>query len=1151
MGTRDVVVVARNAASPYEVIDVRWEATTTSAVTLDFSAAPSASSVRVGVYAAVAGSTINTTLASQTDVTLTSSANGDFLRYNGSVWVNDAVNLSTDTIGDYVSSLVAGTGITLSNNSGEGSSPTIAVTTNTYDAYGAASSAQSAAQTFATNLVANVATAFEVAGDSGTSKTITSGSDTLSILGGVALTSVTSNTDTITLNLDNTAVTAATYGNANTAATFTVDAQGRLTAASQNAISILASQVSDFTANTRAQISVGGDLAYNSTTGVISFTNDAGDIESVTAGTGLTGGGTSGAVTIDLASTAVTAGNYGSSSSVGTFTVDAQGRLTAASNSSISITASQVTDLTKSSVGLGNVDNTSDANKPVSTATQTALDLKANLASPALTGTPTAPTAASNTNTTQVATTAYVQGEISELLNGAGPAYDTLKELQDILVADEGTVTTLTTLVGTKAPLASPALTGTPTAPTAAALTNTTQIATTEFVTAAVSAGVNSVAIDSLDDIADVTITTPSSGQFLKWNGTAWVNDAIDLGTDTTGSYVTSLVAGTGITLTNNSGEGSTPTVAVTTNTFDAYGAAATAATDAGTALSTHEADTTNIHGIADTSILITTTGTQTLTNKTITSPAGLVKGDVGLGNVDNTADTAKPVSTAQQTALDLKAPLASPTFTGTVTLPDNTVALGTKTTGDYVQSLVAGTGVTLTNNSGETATPTIAIGQAVGTGASVTFAEITTTGNIVVGGDLTVSGNTTTVNTEQLNVEDNIITLNSGVTGAPTLNSGIEVNRGTSTDVAILWNETSDKWTFTNDGTNYANLGDVTAAALIAAAGGDGTNGQALTTNGSGVLDFTTIIGTTEASIISAVGADGANGSVLMTNGAGDLTFTTLTAAKISDFTANTRAQISVSGDLAYNSSTGVISFTNDAGDIESVTAGTGLTGGGTSGAVTLDLASTAVTAGSYGSSSSVGTFTVDAQGRLTAASNSSISITASQVSDFTEAAQDAVEGAITAGTGITKAYNDGANTISLSIGQDVATSAAVTFGSVATGAITLDSGTGELNTSTQVVNVNTVTTVDSFDKTVYRTAKYLVQVTQGSKYTTSEVLLAHDGTTSYLSEYAVIELGGTVIPLTVSTSISAGNVLLRVTITDAASTNATVKVARTLIAV
>lgn len=65
--------------------------------------------------------------------------------------------------------------------------------------------------------------------------------------------------------------------------------------------------------------------------------------------------------------------------------------------------------LTKSDVGLGNVDNTSDANKPVSTATQSALDLKADLASPTFTGTPAAPTAAVGTNTTQIATTAYVQ----------------------------------------------------------------------------------------------------------------------------------------------------------------------------------------------------------------------------------------------------------------------------------------------------------------------------------------------------------------------------------------------------------------------------------------------------------------------------------------------------------------------------------------------------------------------------------------------------------------------------------------------------------------------------------------------------------------------------------------------------------------------
>ena len=72
---------------------------------------------------------------------------------------------------------------------------------------------------------------------------------------------------------------------------------------------------------------------------------------------------------------------------------------------------------TATEVGLGNVTNTSDANKPVSTAQQTALDLKANLASPALTGSPSAPTAALGTNTTQLATTEFVS-TAKEVISG-------------------------------------------------------------------------------------------------------------------------------------------------------------------------------------------------------------------------------------------------------------------------------------------------------------------------------------------------------------------------------------------------------------------------------------------------------------------------------------------------------------------------------------------------------------------------------------------------------------------------------------------------------------------------------------------------------------------------------------------------------------
>jgi hypothetical protein len=101
------------------------------------------------------------------------------------------------------------------------------------------------------------------------------------------------------------------------------------------------------------------------------------------------------------------------------------------------------TGIVKADVGLGNVDNTSDTNKPVSTATQSALDLKADLASPALTGTPTAPTAAANTNTTQIATTQYVSTAISNLVDGAPSLLNTLNELSAAINNDEDFAATI------------------------------------------------------------------------------------------------------------------------------------------------------------------------------------------------------------------------------------------------------------------------------------------------------------------------------------------------------------------------------------------------------------------------------------------------------------------------------------------------------------------------------------------------------------------------------------------------------------------------------------------------------------------------------------------------------------------------------------
>ena len=75
---------------------------------------------------------------------------------------------------------------------------------------------------------------------------------------------------------------------------------------------------------------------------------------------------------------------------------------------------------------------------------------------------------------------------------------------------------------------------------------------------------------------------------------------------------------------------------------------------------------------------------------------------------------------------------------------------------------------------------------------------------DVNITGNLSVSGTTTYINTSQLNIGDNIITLNANTTGSPALNAGIEIARGTSANVSILWNEADDRWTFTEDGTNY-----------------------------------------------------------------------------------------------------------------------------------------------------------------------------------------------------------------------------------------------------------------------------------------------------------------------------------------------------------
>jgi hypothetical protein len=289
------------------------------------------------------------------------------------------------------------------------------------------------------------------------------------------------------------------------------------------------------------------------------------------------------------------------------------------------------TGITKSDVGLANVDNTTDSAKPVSTATQTALDLKAPIASPTFTGTVsgitksmvglgnvdnTADSAKPVSTATQTAldaklasaTAATTYAPIASptftgTVSGVTKSMVGLGNVDNTADSAKPVSTATQTALDLKATLASPALTGTPTAPTPAAADNSTKVATTAYADRAAS-----------NAAAALVASAPAALDTLNELAAALGNDA---------SFSTTISNSIGLK------------APIASPTF---------------------------------------TGTV----------SGVTKSMVGLGNVDNTADSAKPVSTATQTALDLKlaattaastyAPLASPTFTGTVTLPSGTV---------------------------------------------------------------------------------------------------------------------------------------------------------------------------------------------------------------------------------------------------------------------------------------------------------------------------------------------------------------------------------------------------------------------------------------------------------------------------------------------
>ena len=293
------------------------------------------------------------------------------------------------------------------------------------------------------------------------------------------------------------------------------------------------------------------------------------------------------------------------------------------------------------------------------------------------------------------------------------------------------------------------------------------------------------------DPTADRTITLPDATGTVAL--TSDITSAVDAITTTvieegTNLYFTDERAqdavgnsvGTGLTYTDSTGE-----IKVTPNTYDAYGAAGTAQTNAESTasgyVSTH-AGLTSTHGVSG--AIVGTTDTQTLTNKTLTSPviSGLTLSDGSIVLEGATADAFETTLTVTDPTADRT--VTFPDATGTVALTNNKLSVFAATSSSELAGVISdetGTGALVFANTPTLVTPNI--GAATGT-------------SLVLSGDLTVNGTTTTINTVDTLVTDKNITIGNVATPTDATADGGGITLKGAVDKTFNWVDATDAWT-------------------------------------------------------------------------------------------------------------------------------------------------------------------------------------------------------------------------------------------------------------------------------------------------------------------------------------------------------------------